>query len=157
MLLSTLRSLLVSWLYLWPDDGAVQTPLKAPSPAVLNFQLRHQHAVSPAGHVAFSDIHPSSSGLNTLQSSTLRAKSIKRHRPSSAAAFENARIRSKWFAQSEALQWEEDEVLAPDVESRDTLLELAKMTYDAYLDTNDTNWYDLDGKWNVVSRLQWHS
>ena len=47
--------------------------------------------------------------------------------------------------------WDEDEVEAPDVDDRETLLALAKMTNNAYLEYNETGWYDLGGEWNVVS------
>ncbi len=55
------------------------------------------------------------------------------------------------FGESVALGWEEDEVVGPDVEKRDTLLELAKMTNNAYLEPGEAGWYDLGGEWNVVS------
>jgi lipase ATG15 len=54
-------------------------------------------------------------------------------------------------SQSEDIPWQEDEVPGPDVESRETLLELAKMTHNAYMDPNDPAWYELDGNWTVVS------
>jgi putative lipase involved disintegration of autophagic bodies len=50
------------------------------------------------------------------------------------------------------MHWEEHEVLAPDVESRHTLLGLAKMTNNAYVnETGDPYWYDLGGNWTSVS------
>jgi putative lipase involved disintegration of autophagic bodies len=53
-------------------------------------------------------------------------------------------------AESERVQWEEDEVEGPDVEDRETLLTLAKMTYDAYIEPTDDDWYDLGGDWLPV-------
>ena len=47
--------------------------------------------------------------------------------------------------------WEEDEIEGPDVEDRQTLLELAKMTNNAYLEPGEAGWYELSGEWNVVS------
>src|SRR6202011_4874706 len=68
-------------------------------------------------------------------------------------AHSQARLRSIQHAQSQALQWGEDEIIGPDVESRDTLLELAKMTNNAYVDSEDPYWYDLEGKWSEVRYL----
>ena len=131
------------------------------SPA-LKFELRHLHAVSSSSAtVLFSDV----SSPELLQSHTLsdpsgstkatysiHTCSIKRHRPSSFASFSNARLRSFQFGKNEWVDWEEDEILGPDVESRETLLELAKMTSNAYLEPDETGWYALNGTWNVVRR-----
>jgi hypothetical protein len=40
--------------------------------------------------------------------------------------------------------------MGPDVESRATLLELAKMTNNAYVEPDDPAWYDLGANWNDV-------
>jgi lipase ATG15 len=71
-------------------------------------------------------------------------------RPPSFAAFSQARTRSVKFGQNEPLQWDEEEIIGPDVESRETLLTLAKMTNNAYVEPDDPGWYDLGGDWNVV-------
>lgn len=47
--------------------------------------------------------------------------------------------------------WEEEEVEGPDVEDRQTLLELAKMTNNAYVEPQDPAWYDLGDEWVHVS------
>jgi putative lipase involved disintegration of autophagic bodies len=58
------------------------------------------------------------------------------------------------FGQSQSLGWEEDEIPAPDHESRETLLLLAKMANNAYVEPGDPYWYDLGGEtWNNVSSL----
>lgn len=42
----------------------------------------------------------------------------------------------------------------PDVESREVLLVLAKMTSNAYYDGPDEQgWYDLGGNWTAVSKI----
>ena len=48
------------------------------------------------------------------------------------------------------MDWKEDEIIGPNVESRETLLELAKMTNNAYLEPDDAGWYSLNETWNVV-------
>lgn len=54
--------------------------------------------------------------------------------------------------QSAALDWHEEEVPGPDVESRETLQVLAKMTNNAYYDgPQEKGWYDLGGNWTQVS------
>ena len=40
------------------------------------------------------------------------------------------------------------DVASPDVSKRTTLLQLAKMSYDAYAADNTTDWYDLPDSWN---------
>lgn len=119
----------------------------APTSSRLPLELRHLHAVSPEGHVVFQDTPQQ---YNLAAPYTVNTRRIKSHRPSSFEAFSNARISSLRFAQSMALDWDEDEILGPDVEDRDTLLTLAKMTNNAYLEPNDAQWYDLGANWTVV-------
>lgn len=154
MLPSVVGGVLLPLLLYWSDAWGRFLPRASQAPLTrdLHFQLRHQHASTLKGGVVFSDVSRSQLSVSSLSGHTLRSKPIKTYRPSSVAAHQRTLSRSQLSAQSELepLQWDEDEVPAPDVESRDTLLELAKMTYNAYVDHNDTSWYDLDGKWNVV-------
>ncbi|KAF8223862.1 alpha/beta-hydrolase [Tricholoma matsutake] len=122
-------------------------------PPRLNFELRHLHTVSPYGHVLFSDVshqtlHAQFNGQNRNNSYTVPTRMISSSKPSSFTAFSHARTRSIKFSQSEQLQWDEEEIIAPDVESREALLELAKMTNNAYIERDDPDWYDLGGDWN---------
>jgi lipase ATG15 len=126
----------------------------------LKFELRHLHAVSSSSAtVLFSDV----SSPELLQTHTLSDPSgstkatysiqtslIKTHRPSSFASFSNARLRSLQFGENEWVDWKEDEIMGPNVESRETLLELAKMTNNAYLEPGDPGWYGLNETWKVV-------
>lgn len=113
----------------------------------LELELRHLHAVSPDGHVVFSDIPQQP---NLAASYSVNTRILKSHRPSSFQAFSHARIQSLRFAQSTPLHWEEDDVLGPDVEDRESLLVLAKMTNNAYLKPEDAQWYDLGANWTAV-------
>jgi putative lipase involved disintegration of autophagic bodies len=158
MLLTTIGSVFFPFLQWWPEHGLWSDLVLGTSRGLnselqhspeLRFQLRHQHAVSSNGSVVFANVHDRGSSL-LLPGHKLRAKTVTTYRPSSLSAFQSARLRSQFQSQSEALHWDEEEVPAPDVENRATLLELAKMTYNAYIDHNDTSWYDLDGKWNAV-------
>lgn len=61
-----------------------------------------------------------------------------------------ARVQSMKFGQSQTLNWEQEIVLGPNVESRETLLELAKMSNNAYVEVGDPGWYELGEEWNTV-------
>lgn len=55
--------------------------------------------------------------------------------------------------QSEILEWDEDEVPGPDVEDRETLLELAKMTSNSYIQSGEVGWYNMSDEWRNVGRI----
>jgi putative lipase involved disintegration of autophagic bodies len=76
---------------------------------------------------------------------------VRTARPQSAAAFAKARALST-RGQSATLHWEEDEIPGPDVSKRETLLLLAKMTSNAYLEPNMDGWYNLTDEWDIVRR-----
>lgn len=116
-------------------------------PKELSFHLRHIHAHAGA-RVFFADVPPQArlvshfadadSGLDGNNASsndvyTLRTRRRKAHRPRSHAAFLDARRRSMLHAESAELLWDEEGVEGPDVEDRETLRFLAKMTYNAYV------------------------
>ncbi|KAH9944828.1 alpha/beta-hydrolase [Amylocystis lapponica] len=147
-LTSFLHTLLAIFLHDRPSIAADGPPELSPP---LHFELRHFHAVSSDAQVLFHDVRPSDSVLAwSPPSHPIRTRRIRTHRPSSFAAFARARTRSMRFQESELLDWDEDELLGPDVERRETLLQLAKMTNNAYLEPGESGWYDLDNKWNVV-------
>lgn len=56
-------------------------------------------------------------------------------------------------AQSANLPWYETEILGPNVKKRETLLELAKMTNNAYVVPDDSQWYELGENWITVRRF----
>lgn len=54
-------------------------------------------------------------------------------------------------ARSDFSIWDEDEIVGPDVNDRNTLLTLAKMTSNAYFNgPSEKGWYDLGQEWNNV-------
>ncbi|PAV16217.1 alpha beta-hydrolase [Pyrrhoderma noxium] len=59
------------------------------------------------------------------------------------------------LGESAVLHWEEDEVEGPDVGRRETLLALAKMTYNAYVEPTDADWYELDKEWTGHEPIGW--
>lgn len=122
-----------------------------PNDSRMTFRLRHLHALHPDTHttVLKNVIHHESS-FSSEPSMSLRTKRTTVHRPRSQSAFHEARAWSRQRGQSTLLDWDEEEIEAPDVTDNETLLLLAKMTNDAYVSPGDSEWYELGDKWNVV-------
>ena len=116
----------------------------------LTFQLRHHHAVSEHGHVLLSDVDHGILNAYASDEYTVDTRLVPSYRPPSFDEVRNARYRSMKFGQSTILGWDEEELVGPDVESRETLLVLAKMTSNAYLLPDDKGWYPLGGNWTTV-------
>ena len=148
MLPTALTALLIPLLNIFvnkdPDD---YSPLQI-GPR-LRFQLRHQHVAAPSGHVVFSDVRsgPVSSLGSPSTIHELGTTYISSFRPPFFNEYIEARIRSVRRAQSTDLFWSHERILAPHVENRETLLELAKMTNNAYVAPNDSAWYALKEQW----------
>ncbi|PFH53533.1 hypothetical protein AMATHDRAFT_137254 [Amanita thiersii Skay4041] len=123
----------------------------AQSPLInhLQFHLRHHHAVTPANRIVFADLDNPPHALH-LTTTTLQA-----HRPSSFSAFTQAIYRSRHHAQSIPLHWSDIDVIGPNVQSRETLLTLAKMTYNAYSHSRDSDWYEVGSDWNSSYPFGW--
>lgn len=141
LLPATLRFLLGS--ILWLDFS--QPPAVLPARTPLSFQLRHEHALTNDSRVIFSDVDPSFAADSFLMSTS----NIQTHRPQSAKAFHSARLRSIRYDQSEQVLWDAADVPGPNVEERETLLTLAKMTSNAYTSSTASDWYTPEG-WNKV-------
>jgi hypothetical protein len=115
----------------------------------LNFRLRRFHAVTPSAHVYFADVplhsplHPDSQPLS------IPIAPVRTAHPPSAAAFSEARALSM-RGQSTTLDWEQDDIMGPDVSKRETLLLLAKMTSNAYVEPDTDWWYNLTDEWGIV-------
>ena len=73
------------------------------------------------------------------------------YRPRSVDSFLHARLRSFRQSESETIEWEQIEILGPDVQDRHTLTQLARMSGNAYALPGQSNWYDVDLAWNIVS------
>ncbi|KAF9526381.1 alpha/beta-hydrolase [Crepidotus variabilis] len=167
MIVSSVASILVyisGWL-----SGQPELHLEGPSvvsPPQLQFELRHLHAVSadPSPRIVFADVqrHELQSSPSFLVDTTgttkfsydINTRSTKVQKPSSFEAYSNARMRSLRFRESEPVIWQDDETPGPDVENRLTLLELAKMTNNAYVDPDDPQWYDI-GNWTSSYPFGW--
>jgi hypothetical protein len=162
MLFSLLASYLVflfGWLFK-DDRRDVERP-RALASNSLKFELRHLHATTAidSARIIFTDVEPQklvSSGVFVSDTSgstkpiyNVETRRMTAHKPASVEAHTRARLRSRKFMETEALDWDEDVVIGPDVEKRETLLELAKMTNNAYVEPDDPAWYDI-GRWNDV-------
>ncbi|KAF9466596.1 alpha/beta-hydrolase [Collybia nuda] len=155
MLPATLTSLLLPLLNFFQYNRSLEA---IPSLPRLQFELRHLHAVSTSTRVIFSDVPSqaySSARLRDDNIYNIQTRPITSFRPSSFDAFSTARRRSMKFGQSEPLRWEEKEIISPDVESRETLLELAKMANNAYVQPDDPAWYELGEGWNSTYPFGW--
>ncbi|KAI0054021.1 alpha/beta-hydrolase [Auriscalpium vulgare] len=86
---------------------------------------------------------------------TVQAVPTTVYRPRSLDALHRARLRSLRHAESEVVEWEPVEVLAPDVEDRHTLAQLARMTGNAYASPGKKNWYEIDPAWNISFPFGW--
>ena len=150
MFFPSLANLIVTFfsIFLPPNVPQSTSPLSRHTP---NFRLRHLHAVTPSAHVYFADVPPHSSLYPDAQPLSIPISPVRTARPHSAAAFAEARALSM-RGQSSALHWEEDEIPGPDVSKRETLLLLAKMTSNAYIEPNTDGWYNLTDEWDIVRR-----
>ncbi|EJD06840.1 alpha/beta-hydrolase [Fomitiporia mediterranea MF3/22] len=156
MLPSALFSYFVGWLstFVFLDKTSeLETQNKR-----LTFHLRHLHA-HQGSRVLFSDIPSSNEDLDSIappnDGYTLQTRSRTSHKPRSHSDFLEARRRSIRHAESAPILWNAEEIEAPDVEHRETLLTLAKMTYNAYIEPKDKDWYELGDKWTDNYPFGW--
>lgn len=154
MLPSLFLNLFSSLFPIFYDPPQSTTSTASTAASRLTFQLRHLHAVSEGGHVLLSDVdHTSCIGNLTTYASeeyTVDTRLLQSYRVPSFDSIRKARYRSMKYGQSTLLDWDEDEIPGPNVESRETLLTLAKMTSNAYLQPDDKAWYPLGENWTTV-------
>ncbi|KAG8970799.1 putative lipase atg15 [Tulasnella sp. 419] len=156
------------------DETRTQASLRQPSSLTFNLAIDHgtsyvsphspttmvmsedDHSVPlPVFRNRLGDVYSSSEGTSsTVQ---LKTRPMRIRRPKSQDAFHRARIRSLRHAESEMIEWEDDVVIGPDIEDRLTILELAKMTGNAYALSGEAgNWYPLDERWNTSTPFGWN-
>lgn len=137
---AALRALIAVRLWGTPEAPATLQPL--------SFQLRHVHAVTNDSRNIFSTI--STQTLAHDNTYTIRTRNILAHKAQSPSDYQSARFRSMRYMENEALAWDSVELRGPNVESRDTLRQLAEMTFDTYLQPGEKGWYDVGPEWNTV-------
>ena len=114
----------------------------------------------------FLPLHPSSSSLYTTLYDTslpLNIRSLSRnttqHVDSSRETISHALAQSraaKYTAQSPAITWKTREILVPDVTDLVTVMTLAQIANNAYIEIPDTyDWVDVNGPWNLSSDFGW--
>ena len=138
---ATLQYLITSYLF-------AQTPTNG---IPLKFSLRHELGVSTSSRLVFSDAPQVPQFAPELYSVDTKAMRIPR--PRSQARFFSARMRGV----QDELEWDETDVVGPDVEDRETLLMLAKMANNAYSHPGDQDWYDIGTQYNNVGCITFHS
>lgn len=136
---------------LWPQS---QRPIATNEAGALTFQLRHIHAINDRGQNVFADSSHSTQSFSKSPPTKypIPTKLIKTHRPSSFEAFSNARFASSPNQSAPStLSWGKHDIIGPRVEKRQTLVQLAKMTFDSFYDgPGHKEWYTLDSYWNQV-------
>ncbi|KAI0748526.1 alpha/beta-hydrolase [Daedaleopsis nitida] len=113
----------------------------------------HTHDLQDFSQVAF-DV-ADARGRQPTPVTILRATPTIIHRPRSPAAYQHARLRSLRSRESEPVEWEQVRVLAPDLQDRHTLSQLARMTGNAYALPGRPNWYEIDPAWNTSFPFGW--
>jgi len=148
--------------------AAHQTPLSNQQYPSIALTLTHDYGQTwvsthgPAHHTSTTnpkDLKPlvvfnDHTGSLSDEVPIVKTRLMKVQRPRSNAEFQAARRLSLHQGQSSLLEWDEVHVLGPDIEDRATLLELAKMTGNAYAIEGGKNWYPIDERWNSVSNLR---
>lgn len=100
------------------------------------------------------DINPSVNVMSNQDNSySLRSKLQVIERPTASDINEFLTSDNRWRNTVRSMYLESSIGLVPDIEQRESILALAQMTNNAYLDINlnETDWYDLGPQWQVVS------
>ncbi|KAI8989698.1 alpha/beta-hydrolase [Trametes punicea] len=125
----------------------------------ISFQWQHVFSPQLPDHLDdFSQLTFDISNVGiapSLTSVSLQARPTTVYRPRSPAGYQHARLRSLRSQESEPVEWDEVQVLAPDIEDKHTLSQLARMTGNAYALPGRKNWYDIDPAWNASFPFGW--
>lgn len=113
-----------------------------------DFHLDEEHALDNPVQAKFDVTHTLSDA--TAPSITLQARPTSVWRPKDPNVLQHARMRSLRHSESELVEWEQVQMLGPDIEDQHTLGQLARMTGNAYALPGQKNWYDIDQVWNMV-------
>ncbi|PIL24236.1 hypothetical protein GSI_13989 [Ganoderma sinense ZZ0214-1] len=147
-------SLLLSSLSFTPFTTA--TPIHTP----ISFELQDEYVPRLQDaqlHDPNQVVFDVSDARNQQSSATVTLQAIPTtvYRPRDSAAFQHARLRSLRSQESEPIEWEEVQLLAPDIEDKHTLSQLARMTGNAYALPGRPNWYEVDPAWNTSFPFGW--
>ncbi|KAH9901544.1 alpha/beta-hydrolase [Cubamyces lactineus] len=143
--------------------SSVAVPRSKPPRTPISFRLQHEYT-GPEPHALPEDPSDLSQlvldrqDIGAVPSSTafaLQARPTTVYRPRSPVDYQHVRLRSLHAQESEPVEWEEVQVLGPDVEDKHTLSQLARMSGDAYALPGRKNWYDIDPTWNTSFPFGW--
>jgi lipase ATG15 len=109
-------------------------------PKYLDFTLRHVHAVTNTSRNIFADVRPSSLVDASHHRTRLKSRAITTHRPIHVFGPRG---------ETAFVGWEDEPIHGPDVTDRETVLQLAMMTNNAYVEEGDKDWYQLPAEWDV--------
>ena len=138
---TTLQYLLATYILTYPTTDT-------PATHSLKFGLRHALGISNStSRLVFSDIQPIASLTEETYAVNTRLLKVPKARDQSR--FFDARVRGA----RQTIDWDDTDVVGPDVRDRETLLMLAKMTNNAYSEPGNKDWYDLGPDWNSVRNL----
>ncbi|KAJ3544825.1 hypothetical protein NM688_g5696 [Phlebia brevispora] len=143
LLPAALQYLLTSRLFAQPSS-------KVSDPHSLKFELRHGLGISNStSRVVFSDI--SSSSQFAPEPYVVDTTTLTIPRARSQSRFFSARMRGA----QHTVDWDDTDVVGPNVRDRETLQMLAKMTNNAYSQPGSKDWYDLGPEWNSSYPFGW--
>ncbi|PSR79528.1 hypothetical protein PHLCEN_2v6989 [Hermanssonia centrifuga] len=118
----------------------------------MKFELRHAHGLSnDSSRVVFMDV-PRSQSEFLSPSFEVNTRQLAIPRPRSYSRFFDARRERDG---QHVLDWNDEQVPGPDINDRQTLLMLAKMTNNAYYEPGEKGWYDLNPEWNISYPFGW--
>ena len=133
---NALQYLLTAWL------------IPSESPRIpLQFELRHEHALSNTSRIVFSDVKPTLDFRPNIYS--INTSPIAVHRRRDMDSMPSLRPRN------DQVFWDSVDIPGPDVQNREVLLMLAKMANNAYTEPGQKDWYDIGSQWNNVSDISW--
>jgi hypothetical protein len=168
--------------FLWPFSHDHQVPLGHQTGSTTELVFRHRHAFvtdpKPLPDALTSSRRPPqilfNDNLNApndallqslepdgdytaagLDPGRIRTVPQRIQRAKDPNAYQQARLRSIISQESTSLEWEEKEIPSPDFSDRLTVLELAKLTGNAYAQPGSKDWYSIDDRWNRSTPFGW--
>ncbi|KAF8646690.1 hypothetical protein AX16_007103 [Volvariella volvacea WC 439] len=135
-----------------------QTGVNPPGEGEITFELRHLYATTDSGRNVFSDIHSTSAvaAANSTYTIPTTLLTTSRQRPRDCHP-DSAAISHHNLDPETAIEWDDHHVVGPRTDKRQTLLQLAKMTFNSFYDGPDGHqeWYELDPYWKKNHPFGW--
>lgn len=123
--------------------------------------LRRTYSVAEHDLLTAETGHSTTQSLNSRRTSAWRPSSFAAHEALRQHTYSSKRRRllgvlptaQEWEDQqlAESFEWQEEEILMPNTSDVATISAMAKMASNAYAEEGSGSWWDMNGKWNVVS------